>query len=263
MSKSSPGVNTTRAPHLQWVPIEKMKVSTVAQRRFDDGWAATLTSTFDIEKLGYPVLSHRDDAFYIIDGQHRIAALKGIGYGDQNVQCEVYEGLTEAQEAAMFDGRNARKNVKPFDTFRIRIVAGRDEESDIDRIVRANGLRISENDAEGSIGAVGALRKVYRMNPVVLGRTLRIVRESFGDRALNGKVIEGVGLVCHRFNGAINDTDAVDRLTKVGGGVNGLMHNAQRIRANTGHPLPQCVAGAVVEVLNRGRGGKKLPSWWS
>ena len=27
-------------------------------------------------------------------------------------------------------------------------------------------------------------------------------------------------------------------------------------------PLNQCVAAAAVDVINRGKGGKKLPSWW-
>jgi hypothetical protein len=47
------------------------------------------------------------------------------------------------------------------------------------------------------------------------------------------------------------------------GGVNGLLGRAEQIRRQTGNPKNHCVAAAAVEAINRGRGGKKLPSWWA
>lgn len=45
-------------------------------------------------------------------------------------------------------------------------------------------------------------------------------------------------------------------------GVDGLMQNAYVMKQQTGSTLPHCVAAASVDIYNRGRGGKKLPSWW-
>lgn len=255
--------HTERVSHLRWVPIEEMRVSPLAQREYRAAKAERMAADFDLEALGYPVLSHRDGHYYIVDGQHRIGALKLIGYGDQNVECEVYDGLDEAGEARLFRRRNDRTAVRPFDLFKVRIT-GRDPAAcDIDRIVRTEGLRVSSSPDDGSISAVSALEKVYDKDPAILPRTLRIVRDAFGGRALKGEVIEGVALVCHRYNGQLEDDVAIDRLAHLRGGVNGLLYDASVLRKQTGRPRADCIAGAVVAVVNRGRGGQKLPSWWS
>jgi len=54
----------------------------------------------------------------------------------------------------------------------------------------------------------------------------------------------------------------VAKLSKANGGVNGLLNKAEVLRRSTGNQKGQCVAAAAVEVINKGRGGKKLPSWW-
>lgn len=46
------------------------------------------------------------------------------------------------------------------------------------------------------------------------------------------------------------------------GGVNGLLNKAEVIRRSTGNAKGHCVAAAAVEIINAGRGGKKLPSWF-
>lgn len=255
-----------RAPHLMWVPIAKMKVSPHSQRDFKQHRVDQLAAEFDPEQIGYPVLNKRaDDAnhFWIIDGQHRVLALKAIGWGDQNVQCEVYEGLTEQQEAEVFLRRNNKLNVTAFDEFRIAVAAGREDECDINRILMAQGLRLDGSSQPGAVRAVGALRKVYAYSPATLARTLKILNESFDGMGLDGHIIHGVGMVCQRFNGEMPDTKAVERLTSLRNGADGLTQRAYQLKKQLGRPLPDCVAGAVVELVNGGKGGKKLPNWWS
>ena len=36
-----------------------------------------------------------------------------------------------------------------------------------------------------------------------------------------------------------------------------------QVRRQTGNQRGQCVAAAAVDIINAGRGGVKLPSWWS
>lgn len=259
-----PTTHTERVSRLQWVPIAEMRVSPLAQREYRPAKAERMAAAFDLEAIGYPVVSVRDGHFYIVDGQHRIGALKLIGYGDQNVECEVYAGLDEAGEARLFRRRNDRTAIRPFDLFKVRITGQDPAACAIDKIVRKEGLRVGQSQEDGTIAAVTALEKVYDKGPDVLCRSLRIIRDSFGGRALKGEVIEGVGLVCHKYNGDLDDQSAIDRLGRLNGGVNGLLHNASLLHKQTGRPRADCVAGAVVEVVNRGRGGKnRLPSWWS
>lgn len=252
-----------REARLRWVPIAKMKTSPVAQRQLNQARVDHLAAEFDLEQLGTPTLSERDGSFYIIDGQHRIEALRQIGWGDQQVQCWVYAGLTEQDEADKFDRLNDVLAVHAFDKFRVRVAANREVEADIDRIVRAQGLCISRDKVPGAIGAVGTLRRVYtRADAKTLARTLRIIRDAYGDSGLEAPVIDGIGLLCQRYNGDLNDDTATAKLAGAHGGVNGLLGKAELLRQRTGNYKSHCVAAAAVEIINTGKGGKKLPGWF-
>ncbi len=265
MTKPSDTNRKERASHLQWVPIALMKVSPKAQREFKENHAADFAADFDFEALGFPVISKRDGNYYIVDGQHRVAALKMIGWGDQQIQCEVYEGLDESAEAELFLRRDKRRAIQAFDRFRIGVVAEREVETDIDRIVRAQGLRVSDDYNPASIAAVGALVKVYRNGGgAVLGRALRLLRDGFPEdgSAFRRELVEGAGLVCQRYNGDLDDEALKAKLAAMRGGANSMLTKAARIRATMGEPLGQCAAAAFVEVANSGKGGRKLAAWW-
>jgi hypothetical protein len=253
-----------REARLKWVPIEKMRIQTVAQRdRINWARVDKIAASFDLEQLGTPTVVERDGLFYVIDGMHRVEALKKIGYGDQQIQCWTYHDLTDEQMAERFLKLNDTLAVSAFDKFRIGVNAGRPIEADIDRIVRHAGLHVGRDKQAGSVSCVGTLRKVYeRGGPGTLSRTLHLIRDAYGDAGLDAPVIEGIGLLCQRYNGELDVPLAVQRLANAHGGVSGLLGKAQNLRLQTGNQLGQCVAAAAVEIINSGRGGKKLPSWW-
>lgn len=265
MTTPANGNKKQRASHLRWIPIAETRVSPKAQREFRKSHAEKYAADFDLEALGYPVVSLRDSHYWIVDGQHRIEALRMIGWGDQQIQCECYEGMTEAEEADLFLRRDERKSIRPFDKFRIALVAGRDPETDINRTVVTQGLKVSTDASEDSIAAITALRKVYEQGgPGVLGRDLRILRDGFsGDLGkFRSELITGVGLVCQRYNGQLPDETAVLKLSNLRGGSMALVRKGQQLKEKTGRPLADCVAAAFVETMNVGKGGKKLEAWW-
>lgn len=252
-----------RAAHLQWVLIPKMSVTAVQHERYKQSHVDHIVANFDLEQLGTPTVNLRDDVFWIIDGQHRIAALKGIGYGDQHVQCWTYSGLTEEEEYERFLKLNDTLTVTPMTKFRAGIGAGRLVECDIDRIVRAQDLVVSRDKIQGGISAVGTLMKIYaRGGPVVLRKTLCLIRDTYGDSGLQAPVLDGIGLFVQRYEGEVDTKRAVDKWTAANGGVSGLTNRAEMLRKQTGNQKGQCVAAAAVEIYNQGRGGKKLTPWW-
>lgn len=255
-----------REARLRWVQVGKMKVSPVAQRQLNQSRVDYLVASFDLEQFGTPTVSERDGSFYVIDGQHRIEALKtwlGDGWESQSVQCWTYVGLTEEAEADKFDRLNDVLAIHAFDKFNVRVVAGREVEADIDRIVRAQGLCISRDAIPGAISAVGTLRRVYtRSDGATLARALRIIRDAYGDPGLEAPVIDGIGLLCQRFNGDLPEADAVKKLGSAHGGPNALLGKAEVLRKQTGGYKSHCVAAAAVDIINAGKGGKKLQSWW-
>lgn len=252
-----------RSSHLEWIPVKDMRVNPLAQRDLNKARVDKLAANFDPELVEALTVNKRGGHFYIIDGQHRREAMIESGWGDQSIQCWVYSGLTEEQEAEMFLRLNDKLTVSSFAKFRVSVQAGRVRECDIDRIVRAIGLVVSQDKIDGAISAVGTLGRVYdRSGPKVLSRALRIIRDSYGDSGLEALVIDGIGLLCARYNGELEDQVAVVKLSKAHGGVNGLLNKAETLRRTTGNQKAHCVAAAAVDIINSGRGGKKLPSWW-
>jgi hypothetical protein len=259
------GGRVERMARLRWVPLTQMRVNPLAQRDLNHARVSELAACFDVEQMGTPTVSYRGGWYYLVDGQHRIEALKcWLGsWEDQQVQCWTCEGLSEAAEAELFLALNDTLTVGAFAKFKVAVAAGRDAEADVDRIVRALGLRIARGG--GGICAVATLRRVHaRGGPAVLSRALRIIRDAYGAAGLEGPVIEGIGLVCQRYDGQLSEQRAIQRLSSAHGGVSGLVSRAGQLRQSTGSATAQCVAAAAVDLINRGSGGKnkKLPSWW-
>jgi hypothetical protein len=251
-----------REARLEWVRIGDMKVSPRAQRKFRPSHAEHIGAKLDLEAIGYPVVNRENGHLWVIDGQHRIAALRLNGFGDDDlIQCECFEGLSEAQQAEMFLLRDERRQVGPFDKFRIGLVAGRETETQIDRIVRGAGLKISRDESDGCIAAVSALRFVHGLSPRTLGETLDFLQAAFGDdrSAYSAENLKGAGLVVQRYGATFSD----EQVRRVGVlGTIKLRRRAESLKLKTGHTMPNCVAAALVDAMNGGRGGSKLESWW-
>ena len=262
MAKKQPQRNTK----IKDVSLGQMIVSDVNQRARNDSRVDHLLNDFDLDQIGYPILSERGSHYYIIDGQHRIEALKrwlGDGWESQRIACAVYSGLSEAEEAEMFLRHNDVLQVRSFDKFSVAVSAGRSDEVAIKRAVEAQGLAIGKGKTPGAISAVGTLVRIYhRSDEVTLGRTLRIIRDAYGDAGFEAGVIDGIGHLCKRYNSQLDESIAVQKLGAARGGVKGLMNRAEEIRLRTGGTRGRSVAAAAVDIINSGRGGNKLPSWW-
>lgn len=260
-----------RPSKIRPVPIGQMRVppALVTQREFRKAHGDRIAAELDLNKLGYPIINHRDGIYWVCDGQHRIYALKQNGFDDKDVlDCEVYEGLTDPEMAEIFLGRDARRAISPYDKFHVACTAGRQRESDIRRVVEANGLKISRTKEDGCIGAISALGKVYdRSGDVVVGQVVRTIKMAYGGdpMAFDASAIDGLGLVFNRYNGRTNEKELAARLSSTSHGMRGLLRRAETQRERTGNQKSQCVAATVVDIYNKGLGardGKRLPSWW-
>jgi len=255
--------SVTREARLKWVLIPQMRVNILAQRDLNPSWVNKLAAELSLEKLGNPTLSFRDGHYYIVDGMHRVEALKVFGFGDYRIQCWVYAGLSEEEEAEMFLVLNNKLTVDVFARFRVAVQAGRDVDVDIDRIVNAAGLHISRDSVQGAVRAVGTLRRIYtRAGAKTLARTLAVARDGFGDAGMEAVILDGLALVIGRYEDRIDDAVLTAKLSKMGGGAKGLSGKAEVVRQRTAKPKTQSVAAVVVDAYNSGRVGPKITSWW-
>lgn len=268
----TPETHVSRVARRGFVRLGDVQVNPVVQREFVPSKADAIAAEFDPEHFGTPVVNMRDGRAWMIDGQHRAAALKiwlGEGWQDQYFEAEIYDDLTEAQEADTFLARNNSMAVNAYNKFRIAVVAGHEDEQTVSGIVLREGLTISrDRNAEGRVMAVGTLLRIYRRaGGEVLRRTLAIVRDAYGSAGLEAAVLAGVSMVVHRYD-RLNDDELVHRLQNAFGGVGGVLAKAERARKETGNPKHSCVAAAIVDTYNsmasdaKGGDGTKLLSWW-
>lgn len=273
--KSDAANSITRSSKIHLVPISLVRPAPVhvTQRPFRLHRGRYLAANLDLNKLGYPVVNHRDGIFWVLDGQHRFYSLRENGFENDSIDCEVYDGLTDEQCASIFLGRNNTLHVAPFDKFKIACTANDPKACAIQRAVESQGAKVSQSRDENCIGSVSALGKVYdlagggHVGEVVVGQTVRAIKNAFaGDAAaFDQHLIQGVGLVFIRNNGHTNERDLSARIGATPQGVRGILQRAEAQRARTGNQKAQCVAAAVVDIYNKGvgaRGAKRLPSWW-
>lgn len=260
-----------RPSKIRAVPFGLMRTppALVTQREFRKAHGDHILADLDLDKIGFPIMNYRGGIYWVLDGQHRIYALKQFGFSDKDeLPCEVYDNLTDAEMAEIFLGRAGSKAIGAYDKFHISCTAGRDRENDIRRTVEAQGLKISRDSDAGCIGAINTLGKVYdRSGAVVLGQVIRTINHAYGGdaSAFDASVIEGLGLVYNRYNGRTNERDLAARLSATQHGVRGLLRRAESQRERTGNQKAQCVAATVVDIYNKGAGARsnqRLPSWW-
>lgn len=255
-----------RIAQLRWVPLAQIRYHPLAQRDLNLDRVRKLVDEFDLEQFGNPTANHRDGTYFVIDGQHRIEALKAwFGEGQwegQQIQCWLYEDLSDAEMAEIFLKLNDVLTVSAFEKFRKAVTAGRPEESAVAAIVSAYGVRVSRGKAQGATMAVGALMRVYRRDgDHALGKALRILLKSFGDAGLQAVLIDAFGLLASRY-GDIDEDRLTGKLAGLRGGINALLNKAELLRRATGNALPHCVAAATVDIYNAGRGGRHVSPWW-
>lgn len=256
-----PTVNTTGA-QLRQVNIKDMVVSEVAQRDLREAWVEGILADWNPEQVGYLDLSLRDGVYWIIDGQHRHAALSRKFPDGALIMARVYTGLTEQGEAELFLKLNDALSVSAMDKFDVSVVAGRAVETGVNRIVQSHNMVVGRNDKPGHLQAVGTLVRIYNDHgPKVLDKTLGVLIPSFGDTNLFAGLLSGMASVLARYP-EIDEERLVSKLSSLRGGMSAVRTRSEVLHKQTSRPKTQCVASVIVDIYNSGKGGKKLPSWF-
>src|SRR5436853_1045819 len=97
---------TVHVPHPFAVTNMKpsqLMVDHSVQRPLDGVRVASIAGDFEPESIGVIHVSRRSNGTYhVMDGQHRVAAMRVLGMDETPVPTHLYEGLSKAAEARMF-----------------------------------------------------------------------------------------------------------------------------------------------------------------
>ena len=250
------------------VPIKLIKPSQLTvmfevQREAVSSWVKRLAREFDPDAVFVLAVWHRPDGRYvIIDGQHRVLAMRELGI-DELVPCYVYENMTADQACERFLELNHRRNVAATDKFRIGVGAGIPECVGANQIINERGLVIEgDNSRNGApaIACAATLRRYWshqpreRTGPQALGCALDAAITAWGAEgdALNGTVIGGLARL-HLDNPWIESKALSDRLAKAGPPAR-LLGTAKSLSTlHRGQNLDACMAKACGDIYNMRR----------
>lgn len=239
-----------------------LKVDPRVQRTLVAAKVQRITKDFYPDALGMLEISRRADGDYIIDGQHRVAALIAMDLGEWECDCHVHHGLTLAEEAGMFRVLNQTTPATAFDNFTKGVIQGNADCVAVNTIVTEAGLRVSSLPSNGCVAAVKKMCDLYAKpnGAQALVATFAVITQAWGtDRnGLDGQIIAGLGTVLLRYGGEVELSVLARKLAKRDGGPLALIGKARGLRNLRGGTVSSAMAEIIVGEYNSGRRSGRL-----
>lgn len=178
-----------------------------AQRKFNQRHGDKLAADWTMEKFKPLDVSFRDGKYWVIDGQHRLYAMKKRKGGDCTILCYVHYGMTVHDEAEFF--LNQLKNTKTIlttDRMRIRFMAGDETIVQMVRGAENVGFIVDFNNkkATNRITALAALETVFKaLSYDEYVKMLNTLKRAYNGRvdSLSREMLLGMGLFFQKYYG--------------------------------------------------------------
>ena len=193
----------------QNLPTSALLVDATYQRSLNKERVKRIVKDFNPRQFGYLKVSSRDGKYYVIDGQHRLAAAKILGY--TSLPCNVCEGLSQQTEADDFRvQQDNMSRIHTRDQFKAAVTANDEESVKIAKIVaeygytlQGFGINVKSPDC---ISSIGTLRRIARGSAdgfKILDLTLYLMRMTWDgqNKAAHGFVLGGTAAFVKRFVG--------------------------------------------------------------
>ena len=222
-----------------------------------------IVSNFDPAKLGVLVVNQRREGVYaILDGQHRLSALRTLGFPDTN--CLVLTGLSIEQEADYYRKQNENQAaLTNYDLYLGGIVAGDPHYLMLKDTLGKFGYKASKHSAPKNVTAIAALNKITKMYGFdVLDQVFAYISAAWdGDStAARREMLAGMAEFAARFGDKVTPEMFAKRM---GMQIPGLLYYEYRRRSegratyrNAFNPLMRRLCCVVLmEAYNKGLNG--------
>lgn len=260
----------------EWIRVRDLSVDRVVQRGFlDPKKVERIVNNFNPAALGIITVSRRGKMVNVVlDGAHRVEAVRRITGGDGEVLCHVFTGLPREVEAQMFLDLNAGNQPHLIDRFKVRIVAGDVVAKAMDEILTAYGWKVDNRNGNGFFQPVGAAEKVYR-----IGKTKNAAGEEkyanlFQDAvmvlshawkneqsSMMAPLLEAVAAMLLEY-GSDLDTGRLERtLANYSGGARGLLEDGRQLARSLRGRASMGVAARLVDEYNVALKSRRLRVW--
>ena len=203
------------------VPIKNIIVDNRYQRMLDEKHVRGILYNWNPKACQPVTLARRlwskDNAYAVMDGQHRIEVKKRLG--DAFIRAEIIDVKNLGEEAALFATYNGKRKVTQHrEIFNALTTAGEIQNEKITEIVKQNGFRIASSSGNWAITATKSLQNSYvRFGGEVLNSTLEMIAKIWkGDsRSTRHQIIEGMALFIAAGDKQIDRTKMIKKLEMI------------------------------------------------
>lgn len=214
-----------------------------------------IVNNFDKASIDSIVVNRRANGYYyIIDGQHRVQALKKLGIG--NVLAKIHEGLSVTEESKLYKNINTRPTKSPNSMAKASLKQGDEKAELILFSVLEAGLDIdydNRNPRYGYINAYRSLERVYnKYGSRGLTETLVFIKDAFGieKKTFQGYIIEGFAKFLATYFGDLKMENLLKRLQQKG--FDNLMAEVNKQRPNFNNKK-ECLPFVLTDIYNKKR----------
>lgn len=245
------------------ISTDKLTSGLPYQRPVDDREVDRLVREWD-ERLFEPLaVSYRDGRYYVIDGQHRIAAMRRMHGGREvMIRCKVYNGMTYMDEAELcYKLDKAKKRLSLAQSTNALAESGTNAEiMEIRELLGRVGLTWALGKSHGARNEIVATRAVinsYRaLGSEGFLRMFALISSTWrgNPRSLLDPVITGTTLFLKTYGDELNDAVFIKRLSGID--PDEIIRRGRADVSTSNAPLRY--ARIILEKFNSPRGGKKL-----
>lgn len=186
-------------------PAQRVKSNATKLRRMQEAW--------NPEGFGVPLLSADGaDDYKVIDGRHRCTAALALFGPHTEVLCEVFHGLTQAQEHDLFLARNNQTVISSNDRYPNELGAGRDTAVAVNDVLSKHGLKVGPVGAPDTVRSPGTLVKIYERDGAdILDATVSALLHSFGVSSIVPAFVDGLAQIFDLYNGDVRNLGPMNR----------------------------------------------------
>lgn len=192
------------------------------QRPLNEAKIRLIIRDYDPQVVNPVKVSYRNGRYYVVDGQHTVAALERMNDGKPvDVQCKVFYGMSQSDEARLFVKQTGHSSGVPI-SFKLRALAN-DGDPDVTAMVKSCercGFDVSwiPCATRGKICAAGALWTAWKSNgQEQFERVLTVIKSAWegSPESLQGSIIGGIAFVYKHYASAIDDSRMAKKLAAV------------------------------------------------
>ena len=179
--------------------IENIKISDLRldaryQRDINDAVVEKIVGNFRRELFPPIIVGMRNDgALHIVDGQHRVASARRLGWAE--VPCQIFESRGAEHEAEVFEMLQVeRRPLSVAERWKARLTRGEPIAVAVTEIVKGCGLELTGRSVPTGIKSFTACEKAYNRGNLRETLTLLIQAWDYDQTGFRGVFVNGLSV---------------------------------------------------------------------